>query len=190
MRRLDKEKLIQEVREKGVEITNINDLMKINRRYRDLVPILLKHLNEVTDERDKEFIVRCLGVKGFVEAAKPLISEFYKSNNVSFKWAIGNSLSIISDAESLSELIKLVQEKEHGIARQMIVDGLGVYKREDVKSVLVELLKDDEVVGHAISGISKTGDKDLIKYIKPFITYKIKWVRKEAQKAIKKLEKA
>ena len=29
MGRLDKEKLIQEVREKGVEITNINDLMKI-----------------------------------------------------------------------------------------------------------------------------------------------------------------
>ena len=41
---LIKEKLIQEVREKGVEITNINDLMKINMKYRDLVPILLKLL--------------------------------------------------------------------------------------------------------------------------------------------------
>ena len=29
MGRLDKEKLIQEVREKGVEITNISDLMKV-----------------------------------------------------------------------------------------------------------------------------------------------------------------
>ncbi|PQQ66793.1 HEAT repeat domain-containing protein [Acetivibrio saccincola] len=190
MGRLDKEKLIQEVREKGVEITNINDLMKINMKYRDLVPILLKHLNEVTDESDKEFIVRCLGVKGFVEAAKPLISEFYKSNNVSFKWAIGNSLSIIADEESLPEMIKIAQEKEHGIARQMIVDGLGAFKREDVKSVLVKLLNDDDVVGHAISGISKTRDKDLIKYIEPFITYKIKWIRNEARKAIKKLEKA
>ena len=190
MGRLDKEKLIQEVREKGVEITNINDLMKINMKYRDLVPILLKHLNEVTDESDKEFIVRCLGVKGFVEAAKPLISEFYKSNNVRFKWAIGNSLSIIADEESLPEMIKIAQEKEHGIARQMIVDGLGAFKREDVKSVLVKLLNDDDVVGHAISGISKTGDKDLIKYIEPFITYKIKWIRNEARKAIQKLEKA
>ena len=46
------------------------------------------------------------------------------------------------------------------------------------------------MVGHAISGISKSGDKDLIKYIEPFITYKIKWIRNEARKAIKKLEKA
>lgn len=190
MGRLDKEKLIQEVREKGVEITNINDLMKINMRYRDLIPILLKHLNEVTDECDKEFIVRCLGVKGFVEATRPLISEFYNSKNVTYKWAIGNSLSIISDRESLKDLIKIVQEKDHGIARQMIVDGLGTYNSDEIKAVLVSLLNDDEVVGHAISGISKIGEKALIKHIEPFLAHKVKWVRDEAKKAIKKLEKA
>jgi HEAT repeat protein len=147
-------------------------------------------LIDVTDESDKEFIVRCLGVKGFVEASKPLINEFYKSNNVTFKWAIGNSLSVISDINSLPELVKIAQEKEHGIARQMIVDGLGAYKNDDVKAVLVSLLNDDEVVGHAISGLSKTGDKNLIKHIEPFLTYKIKWVRNEASKAINKLKKA
>lgn len=190
MEKLDKEKLMQEVREKGVEITNINDLMKINMKYRDLVPILLRYLNDVTDESDKEFIIRCLGVKGFVEASKPLVSEFYKSNNETFKWAIGNSLSIISDIDSIQDLIKIAQEKEHGIARQMIVDGLGKYKTDDVKAVLVNLLNDDDVVGHAISGLSKTEDKTMIKYIEPFLKYKVKWVRNEASKAIKKLEKA
>lgn len=189
MEKLDKERLIQEVREKGIEITDINDLMKINMKYRDLIPILLKYLNEVTDVSDKEFIVRCLGVKGFAEAAKPLINEFYKSSNITYKWAIGNSLSIISDIESVPELITIAQEKEHGIARQMIVDGLGAYKSDDVKAVLVRLLNDDEVVGHAISGISKTGDRSLIKYIEPFLSYKVKWVRNEASKAIKKLGK-
>ncbi|MFZ5985735.1 MAG: HEAT repeat domain-containing protein [Bacillota bacterium] len=189
MEKLDKKKLLQEVREKGVEFSNINDLMKINMKYRDLVPILLRYLKDVTDESDKEFIVRCLGVKGFVEASKPLISEFYKSNNVTFKWAIGNSLSIISDIDSVPELIKIAQEKEHGIARQMIVDGLGAYKNDDVKAVLISLLNDDEVVGHAISGLSKTGDKTLIRHIEPFLTYKVKWIRNEASKAIKKLER-
>ena len=189
MKRLDKEKLLQEIREKGVEVSSINDLMKINMKYRDLIPILLRYLNDVPDENDKEFIVRCLGVKGFIEASKPLISEFYKSKNITFKWAIGNSLSIISDINSIPELIKIAQEKEHGIARQMIVEGLGVYKKDDIKAVLISLLKDDEVVGHAISGLSKTGDKTLIKYIEPFLTYKVKWIRNEACKAIKKLEK-
>lgn len=153
------------------------------------VPILLKHVNEITDESNKEFLVRCLGVKGFDEASKTLIDEFYKSKNVFYKWAIGNSLSIISSFESLPELIKIAQEKEHGIARQMIVDGLGAYKNEEVKSVLINLLNDDEVVGHAISGIAKTGDKSLIKYIEPFTTHKIKWIRNESLKAMKKLKK-
>jgi HEAT repeat protein len=187
MEKLDREKLIQEIRKKGVEITSINDLMKINIKYKDLVPVLLRYLADITDESDKEFIVRCLGVKGFIEASKPLINEFYNSTNITYKWAIGNSLSIISDIQTVSELIKIAQEKEHGISRQMIVDGLGAYKNDDVKAVLVGLLYDDEVVGHAISGISKTGDKSLIKYIEPFLTYKVKWVRNEAKKAIKRL---
>jgi len=190
MKTLDKENLLQEVREKGVEITSINDLMKINVKYRDLVPILIRNLQEIDDENDKEFIVRCLGVKGFSEASKPLIQEFYKSNNLTFKWAIGNTLSIIQDKDSLPDLIKIVQEKEHGTARQMIVDGLGSFKTENVKDVLIQLLNDDEVAGHAISAMAKMGDAELVKYIEPFLNYKVKWVRNEANKAIKKLRKA
>lgn len=189
MERLDKEKLLQDVKEKGIEISSINDLMRINMKYRELVPILLMYLSDISDESDKEFIVRCLGVKGFVEASKPLISEFYKSKNITYKWAIGNSLAIISDIDSIPELIKIAQAKEHGIARQMVVEGLGVYKNDDIKAVLISLLNDDEVVGHAISGLSKMSDKTLIKYIEPFLTYKVKWIRKEAGKAIKRLEK-
>jgi hypothetical protein len=189
MKSLDKEKLIKEVRNKGIEIDNIVELKKINLKYRDLVPILLEHLVKVDDENDKEFLVRCLGVKGFVEASKTLIAEFYKSNNLTFKWAIGNTLSIIQDESVVNELIKIAKEKEHGIARQMIIDGLGSYKDENVKTALIELLNDEEVMGHAISGLSRMGDKSLIKYIEPFLNFKVKWIRKEAEKAIKKLNK-
>lgn len=190
MKKLDKEKLIRDVRGKGVEVNSINDLMGISRKHRDLVPILLRHLQEIDDESGKEFIVRCLGVRGFSEASKPLIDEFYKSNNLSYKWAIGNTLSIIQDKGSLSELIKIVKEKEHGISRQMIIHGLGSYKSENVKDVLVELLNDEEVVGHAIFAIAKMGDASLVKYIEPFLSCKVKWIRDEAKRAINKLLKS
>lgn len=187
MKKLDKRKLLKDVRELGFEMSSINDLMEINKKHRGLVPILLRNLKEIDDESDKEFIVRCLGVKGFNEASKPLIHEFYKSNSLTFKWAIGNTLSIIKDKESLPDLIKIAQEKEHGIARQMIVDCLGSFKVENVKDVLIELLDDNEVAGHAISAIAKIGDVSLVKYIEPFLSYKVRWVRNEANKAIKKL---
>lgn len=189
MERLDQETLIKEIREKGIEISSVNDLLNINIKHRNIIPILLKYLNIVSDENDKEFIIRCLGVKGFVEASKTLINEFYKSSNILYKWAIGNSLSIISDIDSMPELIKIAREKEHGISRQMIVDGLGNFKNEDVKNLLIGLLNDDEVVGHAISALSKMGDKALIKHLEPFLTYKVKWIKNEAKKAINKLEK-
>lgn len=190
MKELDKQNIIKDVREKGFEITNINDLMGMNKGHKDLVPILLRYLKEIDDEGDKEFIVRCLGVKGFSEASRSLIDEFYKSNNLNYKWAIGNTLSIIQDKDLLPDLIKIAREKEHGIARQMIVHGLGSYKAEKVKDVLVELLYDNEVVGHAISAIAKMGDVSLVKYVQPFLSYKVKWVRNEANKTIKKLLKS
>lgn len=189
MGNLDKDKLIQEVREKGVELASINDLMKINKKYRDLVPILLNHLTTISDDADKEFLVRCLGVKGFVEASKTLIAEFYKSQNMMLKWAIGNSLSIISDERVLPEMITIAQEKEHGIARQMLVDGLGAFKNDEVKSVLIGLLADEDVAGHAVSALSKVGDRSCIQYVEPLLSHKTKWIKKEAQKAMARLEK-
>jgi len=190
MKALDKEKLLQEVRDKGVEINSINDLMYINMKHRDLVPILLKHLQEVDDEDDKEFLARCLGIKGFTEVSEPLIQEFCRSNNRFFKWAIGNTLSIVRDKDSLPKLLKIVQEKEHGTSRQMIVLGLGYYKEDEVKKVLVKLLDDDDVAGHAVSALRRIGDPKMAKYIEPFTTHKMTWIRNEAKKAMQKFEKA
>jgi len=189
MKSLDKEKLLQEIREKGIEINNIDDLKKIDMSYSDIVPIILKYLLDIEDESDKDFLVRCLGVKGFRDASIPLINEFYKSHNLFYKWAIGNSLAIIQDDTIIDELVKIALEKEHGIARQMIVHGLGYFKEENVKLSLIELLDDEEVVGHAIFALSQTGDYSLIKYIRPFEDCKVNWIKKEASKAISRLNK-
>jgi len=187
---LDNDELLQEVREMGVEIGSVNDLIKINSEYKDLVPILLRYLQEADDEEDKQFIARCLGVKGFTEASEPLVLEFYKASHDSYKWAIGNTLSIIQDKDMAPVLLRIAREKEHGIARQMIVDGLGIYKKnEDVKNALIELLNDDDVVGHAISAIRKMGDKELVKYVEPFLNHKTTWIRNEAKRTLKRLRK-
>lgn len=190
MKTIDKEKLLREIRDSRVEIASINDLLKINNKYNDLVPILLRHLQEIDDENDKEFIVRCLGVRGFSEASKPLICEFYKSKNITFKWAIGNTLSIIRDKDVLPDLLRIVKENEHGIARQMIVIYLGVFKKdENIKNILIELLNDDDVAGQAIMAIRKIGDVELVKHVEPLIEHEKTWIRNEAKKTIDKFSK-
>lgn len=181
--------LLKEIRDQGVEIENINDLIYINRKHKYLIPILLKYLNKFQKENDKMFIVRCLGVRGFIEATNSLISEFYNSSdNSGLKWAIGNTMSLILDKNILDTMIEIVQQKEHGIARQMFVVALGKMKDDRVIPVLLELLNDSDLTGHAIIALSNFKEPKLISHIEPFKNHKNKWVRKEAEKAIKKIE--
>lgn len=188
-KRLDREKFLNDIRAKGVEISNINDLMKLDKRYKDLVPIFVEHLRNIDDESDKEFLVRCLGVKGFNEATEQLLSEFNNTDKVTYKWAIGNTLSVIEDKSKLNELLEIVQNKEHGIARQMIVIAIGKMKAKEAFPVLLNLLKDEDVVGHAIDALSYYKDPTVIPYLEPLTSHSVGWVKKEAFKVIKKLNK-
>jgi HEAT repeat protein len=191
METIVKEKLLQEVRAKGIEIDTIDDLMKIDNNYKDLIPLLIRYMQDVEDEEDKQFLARCLGVKGFNEAVQPLIQEFYKMKNVHKKWALGNSLSIIKDKNSLPDLLKIVQEKEHGMARGMIVYELGCasFRGEGVKDILIGLLDDEDVYAHAIYALGNMRDPELIRHIEPFLNHSNSSVRKSAKRAIEKLSK-
>jgi HEAT repeat protein len=185
---LDKEKLISDINQLGYNIKSIDDLKKIDTNNKDVIPILLEHLCRINDEQDKEFLVRCLGVKGFNEVTEILLKEFKNSSNISYKWAIGNSLSLIADKNSFADLIQIVQESEHGIARQTIVDTLGKLKNKQAIPVLINLLKDDDVQGHAVIALSKFKDPSSIPYIEPLVSHKVTWIRNAAKKAINKLE--
>lgn len=189
MQRLDKKKLIEDVRKAGYEIQTIDDLMKISKENADLIPIMLDHLASVSDEIDKMFLVRCLGVKGFSQVTKPIIQEFYQATNDGYRWAIGNTLSIIADRSCSHEMVEIAKNREFGSSRQMIVDGLWKFDDPEIKDVLVSLLDDETVVGHAISGLRMLNDPSVIEDIEPFTSHKMTWIRNEAKAAIKKLSK-
>lgn len=189
MGKLNIELLFSEIRELGYSFSSIDELKRIDNKNKDVIPIIIRHLSQITDVNHKEFLVRCLGVKGFNTASIPLINEFKKSTNNSYKWAIGNSLSLIHDKSSLNDLLEIVADKKHGMARQMIVDGLGKFKEKKVIPVLVGLLEDTDVQGHALSALSKFKDPVLIPYIMPFVNHEITWIRNTAKRTISKLEK-
>ena len=182
--------LIEEIKSKGFNIESIDDLINMTKREKYLVPIILRYIKLFEDDEDKSWLVRTLGVKGFNEATETLIDEFYKaSNDSSLKWTIGNTLSIILDKNHIADIIKIVKERGHGTSRQMFVIALGKMKDKKVIPVLLELLNDNDLTGHAIIALSYFNDNNLISYIEPFKNHKTDWIRKEAEKAIKKIEK-
>jgi HEAT repeat protein len=63
-------------------------------------------------------------------------------------------------------------------------------KNRRAEDVLIDLLDDDEVAGHAIIALRKLKSKKAYPAIKRFLTHPKAWVRNEAKKALAKVDKA
>ncbi len=192
MRELDFEELVNDIRKKGYIISHYNEIDQIlnSKTKKDLVPILISHLKKTDYELHKQFLVRRLGVKGFIEVTEYLLKEFKKpKSGLSYRWAIGNSLSLILDKKYENDYIEIIQNKEYGTARKMIVITLGKIRSQRAISVLLDLLNDEDIDGHIIVALGYYKDSNLIQYIEPFLKHENRWIRKEAEKSIKKLSK-
>ena len=62
----NKLRIKNDLKQRGYIINSVNELLKLSHKERELVPYLLELLDDLSDETDKEFVVRCLGVKGEV----------------------------------------------------------------------------------------------------------------------------
>jgi len=183
------QELIRDLEEVGIHISSVWDLVNGPNNYKSALPILIEHLESAENLRLKEGIVRALGVKGFDAASQHLIKEFKKSKDELYKWAIANSLEIIAPKEHVDELISIISDRKHGGSRQMIALALGRIGDKKSVSVLIELLDDDSVAGHAIEALGKIGDNSIIESIRPFTKHKVKWKKNAAKKAIERIQK-
>jgi HEAT repeat protein len=181
------------LRRLGYDVDSVYDLVNMKSRYKDAIPVLVHYLGLVTDHGVKEGIVRALSVKearGI--AAEPLLSAFKDAGDgdVLLKWAIGNALSIVADESVHGDLVRLVQDRTHGKAREMLTVALGNIKEvPEVVQVLIDLLDDEQVVGHALIALGKLRAHEAKTKIKELLNHEIAWIRKEAQKALKKIDR-
>ena len=71
----------------------------------------------------------------------------------------------------------------------MLAAALGNMKSAVAVDVLIELLNDDEVAGHALMALGKLKAFKARLHIERFLDHGKPWVRKEARKALAKLIK-
>lgn len=189
MREENKAMIITGLRQRGYSINSINDLMRLSSKERKLIPFLTGLLERFTDENDKEFIVRCLGVKGFREIISKLLEEFKTAKGNSYRWAIVNSINIIHDMTIEQELIALSENKKYGTGRQMLVLSLGCYKTDSSIKCLRDLLQDEEVRGHSLRALGKCGNSEVLPDIEKYCDSDNRWIRKEALNAADKIRR-
>lgn len=185
----NKLRIKNDLKQRGYIINSVNELLKLSHKEREFVPYLLELLDDLSDETDKEFVVRCLGVKGFTEVIPKLLAEFKSAKNNYYRWAIANSINIIHSTTIEKELIELSSNKKYGTGRQMLVLSLGEYKSDLSINCLVSLLNDEDVRGHALQALGKCGKPEVLSDIEMYCNSDNNWIKKTAINTAKKIRR-
>jgi HEAT repeat protein len=178
----------------NVEVDSIYDLVNTSASYQAAVPILIGLLEteKIENERLREGIVRSLAVKEARGLAGPvLIREFFKTprEKMSPRWAIGSSIEVVITENEISDVLRIVRDKQNGYSRQMFVLALGKFKSNaTIEDTLIALLQDDDVALHAIKALRKLRSKKAIPEIKKLYNHSNKVVRQLAEESVKFLK--
>ncbi|MHB8188579.1 MAG: HEAT repeat domain-containing protein [Dermatophilaceae bacterium] len=188
------QKLLADLASTGFDVASVSELRTSGTPYPKAVPVLLKWLPKVETASDKEEIVRALSVPwARSEALGPLIEEFKAVPHSSspegdlLRWAIGNAIEVLWDDARFLDLVDLAQQRSYGRAREMVVLGLGRSKRPEAGDVLIELLDDPDVNGHAVKALAKLRLPKARPGLEKMLGDDRAWVRRAAKKALENL---
>jgi hypothetical protein len=184
------EPLLREPAIAGYELETVGELEREWTNYKSAVPILLRWLPMAKYDALREDIVRTLTVRlARPEAAAPLVDAYRTESNEHVKWAIGNALSVVADDGIFDDIVDLVTARQHGRAREMLCFALGNMKNPRAHDVLMGLLDDDEVAGHAIRPLGKLKVLKARSKIETFTSHPKAWIRREAKRALEKIDR-
>lgn len=185
--------LLKELNESGFAVASLDELRRSGIVYRAAIPILLRWLPLISDSVGKESIVRTLSVPWAKPQAAPiLVAEFLKApdRDSALKWAIGNALEVVSDESMFDQLCALARDSRHDTARQMIIRALGKFKNPQAIDLLIGLLDQDGVSGHALKALGMIRTEVARPYFERFLQDPRAWVRREAVRALAKLDRS
>jgi hypothetical protein len=165
-------------------------------RNKNSIDALIGLLPIITDDRIKEGIVRALNdpmSRG--KAEKSLVREFKSlpmpstPSSHSVQWAIGATLGSLDMKLVTDDLLEIASDRRYGSSRQMIVHSLNRLREGRVIPLLIDLLQDESVRGHAITALRKAGAKSAVEFIEEYVSDKNPWIRRTAKSALASLRK-
>ena len=120
------------------------------------------------------------------------------ANHESLTWALGESIrqvlrarpALRKDPRLWEAVEQVASDHAVGKGRESFVMLLGQYGGRARASVLLRLLDDNEVVGHALYALRRLGVPDAKERARALLSHRRAWVRGEAKKYLKKIEAA
>jgi HEAT repeat protein len=156
--------MLEELTRAGVEVADFGlftSLRPVSFDFARAAPILVKWLPKMDSPAVVESIARSL--RGEREAtgegARQLIAAYRRmpDSESGARWAIADALSTLVGPADADDVITLLRNRVSGVARQMLCDALTRTRDPRAPDVLIELIDDDEVNGHAILALRRLG---------------------------------
>lgn len=167
-------------------IEGLNDLVK-KKTSRKHLPTLIEWLsNKARHPHTRDMIARGLTErKAGAEVFAALRDAFVREPNPAVRWTLGNALAVVAeDAEQFATLSALAREPRYGIGRQMLVLSLAEAPDPDpYVDLLVDLLEDPDVRGHAVKALASIGTPAAIRAVADCQNDPVPWIRSAARKA-------
>lgn len=184
--------LVIRINNSGFKIDNIYNLNSIASLKPEIVSIIVAFLQENTDLwKGRENVIRSLARKEAKAVAnEALFMEYERAKNKAdqlYLWAIGNSIEVIVRNEDFDSIRKIATNPENGMSRQMFVLALGKIKTQASEDLLIGLLDDKEVQGHALGALRKLKSKKAAEKASLLLSSPNAWIRKEAKKLLDKI---
>jgi hypothetical protein len=196
------EGLLAELDDAGFRVTALDEL-RVQGINRHNVRILTRWLPKTDYMPLHSDIVHCLHRGKSRSALGTLVAEFEREKDRN-RWELGGAIAAIANKNDYDLLERLVIPKRYGMARQMLVMKLWVYRDEPrACPLLISLLDDDGVALHALRALGKLGNRDALPNVRRFLDSEFlsiftaggvspsgaaSGLRKEARRAVARLD--
>jgi hypothetical protein len=195
-------RLARDLRDAGLQVTDVWQLVNSRQSYPAAVPILVRWLDllgeEVPLDAERrellEGVVRALTVReARPAAAGPLIRLFrrFAINDQALGWVIGNAVHEVAVGQNADEVLGLVLDDQFGAARQMLAASLArIGKgRRDIGAALAEVVTDDDLTAFVIPVLASLNPDVARALVPTFLKSSRPLVREKARKAMKLIER-
>jgi len=119
----------------------------------------------------------------------PALVEAFRNftDEAGTRWAVGNSIETAYVDTYFDDVAALALDPQYGGARQMVALALGKSKRPEAVDVLLQLMDDHDISGHAVFALSKRSNPRARAAFEEKLTDDRPWVRKKAALGLRKI---
>ncbi len=146
---------------------------------------LLHFLSFGLHANERMLIFEVLTLAKYCDVVEILLTEFWRKE-CEDRWGIGDLLYNTACKQYYEQYVAIAKDSEFGVDRQMVVLIFGKLKLATAKSLLISLLNDPTVYGHALDSLSKICSKNDLPIFLRFTDCECTWIKKIAINFVKK----